>query len=280
MLRLFGATLAWLILIAAAHGDLAGQLAASGDFEPIQAAFKSGKLDEALRQLESRPRDDAPYYYNLGTVSLKMGKLGKATAYLEKANRIQPHDIAIQQNLQLSKSALSQAIGPEKMDPASSWAENLADGLRIDEIRGAFGLVSFVIALFWIRSYLKTRRLRQTLLQPAGWLGVGALAIIAALYGIERLSSMNPVAVCLERTAVRSGPGDTYVELAQAEAGTKLRSLGPTSEQLSLQASPSPSISPAAEASPAPAATPEEWRQIRYSSEGIGWVRSSSVLLL
>ena len=73
-------------------------------------------------QIEAHPHDDGPYYYNLGTVLLKMGQRRKATAYLEKANRIQPHDIAIQQNLQLSRNCLTQSLG-DKLDPASSWTE-------------------------------------------------------------------------------------------------------------------------------------------------------------
>jgi tetratricopeptide (TPR) repeat protein len=263
---------------------LAGELSAANELEPVQAAFKSGNFEDALRRLQAHPHDNGSYYYNLGTVLLKLGRVGQATAYLEKANHVQPHDVAIQQNLSIARGALSQSIGPEKLDAASSWTENLADRLRLDEIRGAFGLVAFIIALFWIRSYLKTRRLRETLMKPAGWLGIGALAITAALYGVERLSSLNPIAVCLEHTSVRSGPGESYVELAQTEAGMNLRALGPTSEQMvSASASPAPAPSPSVSASPSPEAspaTPPIWLQVRYSSDGIGWVRASSVLLL
>lgn len=251
-------------LSTSADSNLANQLVASKDFESLQAAFNSGKYEDALQQLRAHPEDAATYYYDLGTVLLKLNRIGEATAYLEKANHLQPRDIAIQQNLQLAQNSLAKTVGAEHLDPASSWTENLADRLRLDEIRGAFGLVCFVIALFWIRSYLKTRKLRQTLMKPAGWLGIGALALTAALYGMERLSGMNPVVVCLEHASVRSGPGDSYVEVSQAEAGTKLRALGPTSETLSTQTT----------------APHQLWRQVRYSQDGIGWVRASSVLLL
>src|SRR6185437_7970321 len=146
-----------------ADSSIATQLSGSKDFESVQAAFSAGKYDEALRLLQAHPSEDAVYYYDLGTVYLKLNQIGPATAYLEKANHIQPHDTAIQQNLQLARNALSQTVGVDHLDPASSWTEDMADRLRLDEIRGAFGLVSFIIALFWIRSYLKTRRLRTTL---------------------------------------------------------------------------------------------------------------------
>lgn len=259
---------------------LANQLTASSEFEPIQAAFQSEKFDEALRQIQAHPHDDGAYYYNLGTVLLKLGRIGQATAYLEKANHLQPHDVAIQQNLHLARNALGQSIGPERLDAASSWGETLADRLKLDEIRGAFGLVAFIIALFWIRSYIKTRKLRETLMKPAGWLGIGALAITAGLYGVERMSGLNPVAVCLEHTSIRSGPGDTYVELSQTEAGMKLRALGPTSEQINPSSVSTAAVPPSPAPSAGPGAALPLWRQVRYSSDGIGWIRASSVLLL
>jgi hypothetical protein len=279
-------------------------------FNGVKSAFDSGAYADALRQLQSNPSDDATYYYNLGTTLLKLGKPGQAVAYLERANRLEPHDVSIQQNLQISRTTLGHLVGTEKLDPASTWSENVADNLRLDEIRGAFGLVGFVIALFWIRSYLKSRRIRQTLMKPAGIMGIGALLITAGLYGVERVAGMSPAAVCLDRETIRSGPGDQYVELSQCESGMKIRILGPTAEAQSApvalvptadaaaispssvpsaapstaNAVPVPSSAPSANAaidsaSSAPTA-PQLWRQVRYSADGIGWVRASGLLLL
>lgn len=237
-----------------------------GEFTQVQASFGSGKYEDALRQLAEHPTEDASYYYNLGTILLKLKQAGKSLAFLEKANRLHPHDSSIQQNLLIARNTLSQSLGRDRLDPSSTWLETMADRLRLDEIRGALGLTAFTVALFWIRSYLKTRRLRETLLKPAGWIGVSALFITLGLYGIERWANLNPVAICLEHTIVRSGPGDTYFEVIQVEAGTKLRALGPTSESLLPAANPT---------------TPGTiWRQIRYSADGIGWVKASNILLL
>jgi hypothetical protein len=249
------------------------------DFNAVKSAFDTGNFDEALRQLLANPSDDASYNYNLGTTYLKLGKSGLALAYLEKANHLQPHDIGIQQNLKLARSSLSQAIGTEKMDPASTWSENLADNLRIDEIRGAFGLVGFVVTLFWIRSYLKTRNLRNTLLKPAGLLGMIGLGIIACLYTVEHVAGMSPAAICLNKEPIRSGPGDKYVNVTVCDAGVKIRVLGPTEE--TAAPTPSPLPSPGPSAAPVAADAPTTlWRQVRYSQDGIGWIPASSLLLL
>jgi hypothetical protein len=245
------------------------------NFNAVKSAFDSGNFDEALRQLTANSSDDAPYYYNLGTTYLKLGKPGMALAYLEKANHLQPHDISIQQNLQISRTQVGQAIGTEKMDPASTWSENLADNLRIDE---SFGLVGFVVTLFWIRSYLKTRNLKSTLLKPAGLLGMVGLAIIACLYTVEHVAGMSPAAICLSKEPIRSGPGDKYVNVTVCDAGVKVRVLGPT-EEVASAPNPTPSASPS-EASAVSAAPSVLWRQVRYSQEGIGWIPASSLLLL
>jgi tetratricopeptide (TPR) repeat protein len=240
------------------------------DFNAVKSAFDSGNFSEALQQLTANPSDNAPYYYNLGTTYLKLGKPGLALAYLEKANHLQPHDIGIQQNLQLSRASLGQAIGTEKMDPASTWSE----------IRGAFGLVGFVVTLFWIRSYLKTRNLRKTLLKPAGLLGMIGLGIIACLYTVEHVAGMSPAAICLNKEPIRSGPGDKYINVTVCDAGVKIRVLGPTEEVAAPIPSSLPSPAPTSAFSTAGEKPPILWRQVRYSQEGIGWIPASSLLLL
>src|SRR6185437_3561884 len=80
-------------LVAAPRICFADQAA---DYAALQTAFNSGKYDLALRQLQAHPEGTAVYFYNLGTTLLKLNQAGQATAYLEKANRIQPHDVATQ----------------------------------------------------------------------------------------------------------------------------------------------------------------------------------------
>src|SRR5205807_615311 len=98
-------------------------------------------------------KDDSAYFYNLGTASFRSGKIGAAVAYLEKANRLEPHDPATQHNLQIAREALGQAIGRSHLDPASTWSEEIADHVTLNEIRGTLGLVGTILVLVWLRAY-------------------------------------------------------------------------------------------------------------------------------
>jgi hypothetical protein len=148
---------------------------------------------------------------------------------------------------------LSRLIGAEKVDPASNGLESMADRVSLDEVRGTLGLLALLVALLWTRAYLKTRDVVRTLLQPAGFVGLIGFALTSGLYLAERVASSHPPAFVVERQVVRSGPGDQFIQLAQMEAGVKLRLMGPQDQG---------------------------WSQVRYSHDAIGWIRTSSLLLL
>jgi tetratricopeptide (TPR) repeat protein len=257
------ALLAVLLLILGSPVQAAPEPPDWGSWQQARTLFESGKFDAALSELQKYPTPDANFFYNVGTIYNRMGKIGVSVAYLEKANRLQPHDPAIQKNLQLARDDLGRLIGLDRLDPASTWAEGVADHVSLDEIRGTLGLLGSITLILWLQAYLRTRRLRKTLLQPAAVCTFVGFLITIGLYSVERMAEAHPPAACIERQVVRSGPGDRFLELSQLEAGSKLRVLGPI-----------------ANAEAAPGVVPEGWRQIRFSQEGIGWIRVSSLLLL
>jgi len=227
------------------------------EWNDAHLAYDSGKFDDALHSLQDHPREEPNYYYNLGTVHFKLGHPGLAVAYLEKANRMRAHDTDIQNNLATARNELGRVIGEARLDTSSTWVESLADRVPLDEVRGTLGLVAFVLTLVWTRKYWITRDIKKTLLQPAGILTLVALFITSALYFAQRSADSHPPAVALDSQTIRSGPGNTFIDLGHVEAGVKLRLLGPTA----LEGT-------------------ETWRQVRFSGDGIGWIPSSSLLLL
>ncbi|OFZ78230.1 MAG: hypothetical protein A2583_02605 [Bdellovibrionales bacterium RIFOXYD1_FULL_53_11] len=227
------------------------------DWQDVRSRFDAGKFAEALVALNSLPDRTALYYYNAGTIHFRMGQFGAALAHLEKADRLRPRDTGIRHNLRLAREALARQLGAERIDPASTWLEATAGSAPLDEIRGVLGLVALVLSFFWIITYLKNRSLRRTLLGPTGIIGITALLITFAIYVAQRSSDAFPPAACIEPLQIRSGPGDQFAEMARAEPGQKFRLLGHSARTGS-----------------------DEWRQIRYSKDGIGWIRSSGLLPL
>jgi tetratricopeptide (TPR) repeat protein len=225
----------------------------SSDWQEAKSLYEAGKFDEALQAFQTHPNDTAQYFHNLGTVYYRVGQPGRALAYLEKANSLKPHDPETQHNLHLAQAAVGQLIGEARLDAASTGLESLADRVSLQEVRGALGLLGLLVAVLWLRAYWKTRNLKRTFLQPAGFIGLLGFGLTAGLYFTERLAQSHPPAFAVERQVIRSGPGDQFAQLGQVEPGMKIRLLGPVDQ---------------------------DWRQVRYSTDGIGWIKASSLLLL
>lgn len=219
----------------------------------------AGKYKEAIEVLRQAPTYDATYFFNLGLLHGKMNQAGLAVAFLEKANRMKPHDPEIQRNLKHARSSLRGVLGSDSaLDSASTSLERFSDRIQGDEILGVIGLVTVVVSLLWIRAYLKTRNITRTFLKPSGWFGVLALILAFAFYGIYRTGNSDPPAVLVGRELLRSGPGLSFPEIQPIEAGVKVRLIG--------------------------AATAvnenELWQKVRYKMDQSAWVPLSSLLPL
>jgi tetratricopeptide (TPR) repeat protein len=253
MFKISGVVLASFLLFASSA------FAAEQDpMQTVRALTEAGKVDEAYQDLlsiASSHQEDPLFYYDLGSLAFRMGRLGPAVAYLEKADHLKRHDPDIQHNLEVVRANLAQTLGPERIDPASTWSESLADHVSLEEIRGVLGLLVLILSIFWIRGYLKTHKIRVALLGPSAVIGGFCLLGVTGLYGIERFAHDRPPAIVLAKSAVRSGPGENYAELTQIDSGEKLRVLDLADR-------------------------PTDWLQVRYSQEGIGWIKASDVLVV
>ncbi len=222
----------------------------------------AGKFKEAIESLKAAPTYDASYFYNLGILHGKSGAPGLATAYLEKANHLRPHDPEIQRNLNIARKSLQDHlanVGSEmSIDSTSSPIELFSDRIHGDEIFGVIGMITLIVSLLWIRAYLKTRSLIKTFLKPSGWFGVFGLIMIFAFYGLYRSGNSNPPAVLIAKDLLRSGPGLSFPEIAPIEAGVKVRMVG----------------------APSSVNENENWQKVRYKDNETAWLPVSSLLPL
>ncbi len=228
--------------------------------------YESKNFEKSLQSIQEHHQTDDPedphYYYNLGTLYFHLGRLGLSIGNLEKAYRLNPKDPEILSNLTNARSALERKIGTDKLDPASTWIEQLAESLSTRDFRTILGLLSLGVAMNWLRIYIKFRSLSKVLFNLGGFLGILGVFLAIFIYSVQQWANQSPPAISLEKQLVRSGPGTHFIEMSQIEEGTQVRILGPTSKDSSNPSSP------------------EVWRQIRYSIQGIGWVKASSLLTL
>ena len=222
----------------------------------------AGNYRAAVELLEQHPTYDSNYFFNLGILYGKMNLPGQATAYFEKANRLNPHDPEIQQNLKLARTLLQKQLETSKsevqLEGSTHPFERFADRIQGDEILGVIGLVTVIVSLLWIRAYLKTRNLTKTFLKPSGWFGVLALILMFAVYGVYKTGTSNPPAVTIMRQPLRSGPGMNYPEVTSIEPGITIRMVG---SAISVNEN-------------------ELWQKIRYNSDQLAWIPLSGLLPL
>jgi hypothetical protein len=206
-------------------------------------------------------------------------------------------------NLEIARASLVRILGSEsKLDPASTWTEKLADHVSLEELRGVLGLLALAVSLLWIRVYLRTRGTRdfkKCWLDPGALTGLLTLGLVLGLYFLEREAGARPPVVLLSHVSVRSGPGNEFVQVAEIDAGVKLRMLGSAKAALAGEpvlagapsfvlgqsapgGEPSPAVSatPGSSAAEAPLHADEAWLQVRYSSEEIGWIPASAALVI
>jgi tetratricopeptide (TPR) repeat protein len=255
----------FLFILLSGQSAFSAPPASWSDWQEAKNFYEAGDYEAALQVFKAHPREGSSYYFNLGTLYSRLHRWGEAIAHLEKANKLHPHDPDIQFNLAFVRNELSQQLGSEKLDPASSWVEELADRVSLDEVRATLGLLGVIVLALWIQAYWKTRDLKHAIIQPSGIIGLFCFFITLGIYGIQRWADEHPPAICLNHLVIRSGPGNHFLELSQLNAGTKVRLLGPSAPE-AIQGSNSPQS--------------EVWKQIRYSAEGIGWIPASSLLTL
>ncbi len=232
------------------------------EWKEAKTLYDEQKFESSLAAFLENPQENASYHYNLGAVYFRLKKLGASLAHFEKANRMHPHDADTQYNLSLVRNSLKQTLSSDQLDPASDWFELIADRLSLEEVRTALGLLGLITTLVWIRVYYKTRDFKKTILHPTALLALAGCIASASVYGLQRLTHSSPPAICIQRESIRSGPGEHYLELVQIEEGVKVRLLGPSMKTTQ------------------PHSSDELWHQIRYSEEGIGWMKNSSILAL
>lgn len=221
----------------------------------LSELVQQGKFTEAYELLKGSPEPTASYYYNLGTLGLRAGKSGEAYAALLKASALSPNDPDISANLEIAKNIFSRALGSEsRLDPAGNWAHELSTHVSLSETRGVLGALGLLLLFFWARSYIKKRNLFQMFRDPASvFCGIGLL-LTMSIYGVIRYSEQSSPVVVARVAELRSGPGERFSALGKIDAGITVR----------LEA-PSPT---------------NDWYQVRYGPEQIGWIPCSSVLLL
>jgi hypothetical protein len=238
------------------------------DTPTVQDLEAQGKYSEAATLLRTQvsqsedgpePETDSTYYYNMGTLYLKNRDLGRATAYLEKASTLSPEDAQVKAQNESAMLQWVKQMGSERVDPGQSIPNLVSEFAGFTFVLGALALLLFMGSLRSLR-FLRSASFRSFVGSSLGLQTLGLTALLGLALGMAQISQSEGVFVLKEPTEIRSGPESTFMTLDRLPPGIRLRVLLEVKPETRLQ-----SLS---------------WYKIRYGSGQIGWVPSTSGLLL
>lgn len=117
--------------------------------------YKEKKYEEALNQWLSLEKNfkDWRIFYNIGNAYAKLGKIGYAMVYYEKALRLKPGEKRIEENINFLKISLKDKIEEEGKSPLRRSIENFYNKLSFKNLLYPF-MFSYLILNFILFFYL------------------------------------------------------------------------------------------------------------------------------
>lgn len=201
-------------------------------FEAGSRAYLEGDWEGALskwKQIESSGNRSGELYYNLGSASFKLGKLGESILYWEKAANLLGEDSDLSANLKIAQARLKDK--PDDRIRLEVW--NQFDKLRAQFGTGilAWGSVLLCFLLFVslsVRRWVVRGNSIRKLIHRGAWaLTVLLIVSLSLLVLRARDDSMDLNAILMVTEAeILSAPADgTGKLLFTLHEGTKVRIL-------------------------------------------------------
>lgn len=217
-----------LILLALLWANMLGaQSAATGQYNEANAFYRAGDFSaarQAYLAVVATGIDDARLYYNLGNACFKLGILGEAILWYERAHRLDPHDDDIEANLSFANLVKKDR---EPVGDTSAVVRFIVAAyfwVTLDQLSLLFTISFFAVFALGLRRLLGRGRLGM------GWL---AAVVVCTGLSVASLSWLGTRLYYLEHnseaivtaTAVlaRSGPDEGQTEVFTAHEGTKVR---------------------------------------------------------
>jgi hypothetical protein len=222
--------------------------------QTLEPLVKEKRWKEALDQVLPGLGRDAASHYNAGTLALLDGNPGLAKAYLEKAAHLAPRSTQIHQQLQLAREQVARIGGTSSVDAPVALPLEVGETLRgLRHFEAISLIVLITLSFFGIVFYRKVRSLRAWIRSPWVHLGLALAVPLWIALSLMLYAKSTPWVVFTEESALRSGPGERFLEMGRSVAGMRTPRTGTQSEG---------------------------WVQVFFKPGTRAWVSASSVLLL
>jgi tetratricopeptide (TPR) repeat protein len=223
---------------------LTGQIfAAQTDYialmEQANAAYQGGNYQEAIRLYQNILQEgviSGELCYNLGNAYFRLGDMGRAILYYERAQRLLPRSESVSFNLRLANFYIKDRIDVPPPFFLYRWYQHLTNSLTARGWGFLFSLLLFLSALLILGYHFIELKFTRVMKKIAILLAVGGLVVLTPFisrYNYEANSHeaivISPVVTCLAAPQ----PGST--ELFVVHSGTKVKVLGSDGEWYKIE---------------------------------------------
>ena len=185
-----------------------------GDFQKAQDVY-----GEILRQgIRS-----ANLYYNMGNTYFKLGSLGRAVLYYEKAIALAPQDADLKANLEYAESLVEGQAAPSQKMWLVRFLDNLTSQLSLDSLATAISILYYILACLVALGIIYRKGPRKMLLWPvAGLALISVIAVSSFAVRIYEMEFLRPAIIIQEETECRFEPFDGATVYFKIREGNKV----------------------------------------------------------
>ena len=195
-------------------------------FQRANAYYEKSEYPKAVeeyRAILDQGLESGSLDFNLGNAYFKLGELGKAVLYYEKAKMLIPQDADLKSNLEYAQSLSEE---PAASDGRLWWTKFLEDltgflsiGDLTNAVSGCYFLIACLIALhIAYRGRMRKTRAFSIIVAALAFITIGA-SWAARVYERE---SLKPAIVIAKEESGRFEPVDTSTVYFKVYAGNKV----------------------------------------------------------
>jgi len=175
-------------------------------------------------------------FYNLGACYFRMGDLGRAILYYERAKELAPRDASIAHNLELARSRIVDKVEPTERNILVQLFVDIYSLFNVNEwtvisLSLYLTLMAVVIAVILLKGETKRegsgprrKSVRRMLIR------IGATLLILTLFcgtntviKVRAFNALDYGIVVAEAMKARSGPKEEFAQVFELHSGTKVR---------------------------------------------------------
>lgn len=189
-------------------------------------AYDSAQYIDAIRmynQILQSGQESAALYYNLGNAYFEAGDLGHAILNFLRAQRLDPTDQDIAENLAFAKGFVSLQLEGVELNPFHDFLDSLTGGWKLETWGWLSAGLLFLFSLTVLGRILDWGAAGS--LKFASWLCAGLMIVVISLTTFKYRTEFSPdrAVVTISGAPVTNKPSDDAETEFEAVAGLEVR---------------------------------------------------------